>query len=183
MRVIRRQGAWYDLAGRRFLDRRASDRVGLIMFGQRAYAVAPLTLDRESVRKQLRDAEVGMAGRETAIGDTIGLAVKRLRGQPAGQRVLILLTDGVNTAGLLDPLKAAELARDAQVRVHTIAFGGTGARSPFGFGMPAAEDIDEDDMELGPPSRDSDPDRTMALLKIEIYGMLLEFLVRTRWKR
>src|SRR3546814_10094443 len=73
-----------------FLDRRAGDRVGLLVFGQKAYALTPLTLDRESVRQQLRDSVVGLAGRETAIGDAIGLAVKRLRAQPAGQRVLIL---------------------------------------------------------------------------------------------
>src|SRR5690606_15283424 len=95
-----------------FLDRREGDRVGLIVFGQRAYVLSPLTLDRESVRGQLLDSVVGLAGRETALGDAIGLAVKRLRGQPAGQRVLVLLTDGVNTAGMLDPDKAAELARE-----------------------------------------------------------------------
>ncbi|WP_243732988.1 vWA domain-containing protein [Luteimonas yindakuii] len=128
-----------------FLDRRGGDRVGLLVFGRRAYAVAPLTLDRDSVREQLMTSVVGLAGRETAIGDAIGLAVKRLRGQPEGQRVLILLTDGVNTAGLLEPLKAAELARDARVRVHTIAFGGSGVQSPFGFRLPGpVEEIDED---------------------------------------
>ena len=120
-----------------FLDRRVGDRVGLLVFGQKAYALAPLTLDRESVRQQLRDSVVGLAGRETAIGDAIGLAVKRLRAQPAGQRVLILLTDGVSNAGQLDPVKAAELARDNGVRVHTIAFGGEGGdMSVFGFRMP-----------------------------------------------
>lgn len=109
-----------------FLERRASDRVGLIVFGQRAYAIAPLTRDRESLRSQLRDVMVGMAGRETAIGDAIGLAIKRLRAQPAEHRVLILLTDGENTAGVLTPAKAAELARAENVRIHTIAFGGDG---------------------------------------------------------
>ena len=128
-----------------FLDRRAGDRVGLIVFGQRAYALAPLTLDRDSVRGQLLDSVVGLAGRETAIGDAIGLAVKRLRGQEDGQRVLILLTDGVNTAGQLDPMKAAELARENDVRIHTIAFGGDGAgASLFGFRLPGGDvEIDE----------------------------------------
>lgn len=120
-----------------FLDRRAGDRVGLLVFGQKAYALAPLTLDLDSVRQQLADSVVGLAGRETAIGDAIGLAVKRLRAQPAGERVVILLTDGVSNAGLLDPLKAAELARDSGVRVHTIAFGGEGGDvSVFGFRLP-----------------------------------------------
>lgn len=120
-----------------FLDRRASDRIGLIVFGQRAYAVSPLTLDRDSVRQQLRDAMVGMAGRETAIGDAIGLAVKRLRTQPAEHRVLILLTDGENTAGVMTPAKAAELAQAEHVRIHTIAFGDEGGvMSVFGMQIP-----------------------------------------------
>lgn len=120
-----------------FLDRRASDRIGLIVFGQQAYAITPLTRDRESVRRQLRDAMVGMAGRETAIGDAIGLAVKRLRTQPAKHRVLILLTDGENTAGTLTPAKAAELAVAEQVRIHTIAFGGGDAGvNVFGMRIP-----------------------------------------------
>lgn len=118
-----------------FLDRRAGDRVGLVVFGQRAFVLAPLTRDRDTVRQQLADTVVGLAGRETAIGDAIALAVKRLRTQPAGQRVLILLTDGVNTAGALDPSKAAELARDEGVRIHTIAFGGEAAGLSV-FGMP-----------------------------------------------
>ncbi|MBE2211531.1 MAG: VWA domain-containing protein [Xanthomonadaceae bacterium] len=131
-----------------FLDRRASDRIGLIVFGQRAYAVSPLTLDRDSVRRQLRDAMVGMAGRETAIGDAIGLAVKRLRTQPAEHRVLILLTDGENTAGVMTPAKAAELAKAEHVRIHTIAFGGEGGTmSVFGMQIPMPgmqSGIDED---------------------------------------
>lgn len=129
-----------------FLDRRAGDRIGLLVFGDRAYALTPLTLDRDSVRDQLADSVVGLAGRATAIGDAIGLAVKRLRAQPAGQRVVILLTDGVNTAGALTPAKAAELAESENVRVHTIAFGGEGGLSIFGFRLPmqgGGEEIDE----------------------------------------
>lgn len=118
-----------------FLDRRAGDRVGLIVFGQRAFVLTPLTLDRDTVRQQLEDSMVGLVGRETAIGDAIALAVKRLRDQPSGQRLLILLTDGVNTAGVLEPGKAAELARDEGVRIHTIAFGGSGAGLNI-FGVP-----------------------------------------------
>ncbi|MGO1002920.1 vWA domain-containing protein [Lysobacter sp. CA196] len=128
-----------------FLDRRVGDRIGLIVFGRRAYVLAPLTLDRDTVRDQLKDSVVGLAGQETAIGDAVGLAVKRLREQPSGQRVLILLTDGVNTAGALDPNKAAELARDSRVRIHTIAFGGDGSLSLFGFkiAVPGGDPLDE----------------------------------------
>jgi Ca-activated chloride channel family protein len=135
-----------------FLDRRSGDRVGLIVFGQKAYALTPMTLDLDTVREQLDDSVVGLAGRETAIGDAIGLAVKRLKTQTATQpsskeNVLILLTDGVNTAGMLDPLKAAELARDNGVRIHAIAFGGEGGGLSV-FGIPlhlpgGGEDIDE----------------------------------------
>lgn len=129
-----------------FLERREGDRVGLLVFGRRAYALTPLTLDRDSVREQLGDSVAGLAGQETAIGDALGLAVKRLQAQPPGQRVVILLTDGVNTAGLLDPLRAARIAADAGVRVHTIAFGGDGGLSLFGFQLPmpgGGDEIDE----------------------------------------
>jgi Ca-activated chloride channel homolog len=118
-----------------FLERRSGDRVGLIVFGRRAYALTPLTRDLATVREQLDGTVTGLAGNETAIGDAIGLATKRLQSQPAEQRVLILLTDGLNTAGALDPEKAAELARDAGVRIHTIAFGGYGAGLSV-FGIP-----------------------------------------------
>ncbi|KAB7762897.1 vWA domain-containing protein [Xanthomonas maliensis] len=129
-----------------FLDRRDGDRVGLLVFGQRAYALTPLTADLTSVREQLADSVVGLAGRETAIGDAIALSVKRLREQPKGQRVVILLTDGVNTAGVLSPQKAAELAKAEGVRVHTIAFGGSGGYALFGVPLPGGgdDDIDEE---------------------------------------
>ncbi len=133
-----------------FLDRRAGDRVGLIVFGERAFALTPLTLDRDSVREQLGDSVVGLAGRATAIGDAIALATKRLQSQDRGQsatkqHVLILLTDGVNTAGTLDPDKAAAIARDSGVRIHAIAFGGNGgSMSVFGFQLPmGGDDVDE----------------------------------------
>ena len=118
-----------------FVEGRAGDRLGLILFGTRAYLQTPLTFDGATVAAMLRDSVVGLAGRETAIGDAIGLAVKRLREQPEGQRVLILLTDGDNTAGALDPLEAAELAAQASVRVYTIGIGGgeLGVRSLFGM--------------------------------------------------
>ena len=128
-----------------FLDRRVGDRVGLVVFGERAYALTPLTLDRDSVREQLGGSVVGLAGRATAIGDAIALSTKRLQKQRAGQRVLILLTDGVNTAGTLDPAKAAQIAHDNGVRIHAIAFGGNGgALSVFGFQLPmGGDEVDE----------------------------------------
>ena len=97
------------------------------------------------MRQQLADSVVGLAGRATAIGDAIALSIKRLQKQPAGHRVLILLTDGVNTAGMLEPEKAAQIARDNGVRIHAIAFGGDGGGlSVFGFQLPTSGDeVDE----------------------------------------
>lgn len=115
-----------------FIARRTGDRIGLILFGQQAYLQTPLTFDRETARTLLFEAVIGLAGRETALGDAIGLAVKRLRDQPGEQRVLILLTDGANTAGAIAPEKAAELAAEAGVRIYTIGIGAE-PRGPFGM--------------------------------------------------
>ena len=106
-----------------FIDHREGDRLGLILFGDQAYVQTPLTFDRETVRTQLNEAAIGLAGKRTAIGDAIGQAVKRLREQPQENRVLILLTDGDNTAGAVDPIKAAELAQREHVRIYTIGMG------------------------------------------------------------
>ena len=106
-----------------FVRRRQGDRLGLVLFGTRAYLQAPLTFDRETVNTLLDEAQIGFAGQGTAIGDAIGLSVKRLTQRPAEQRVLILLTDGANTAGEVSPLKAAELAKQAGVTVYTVGVG------------------------------------------------------------
>ena len=106
-----------------FIARRTGDRVGLIVFGSQAYVQTPLTFDRETVSTMLQETEIGLAGKETAIGDAIGLAVKRLKEQPAGSRVLVLLTDGANTAGEVSPKQAGELAKEQGLRIYTIGVG------------------------------------------------------------
>lgn len=106
-----------------FIERRDGDRIGLILFGTRAYLQAPLTFDRPTVRTLLEEAVIGLAGEQTAIGDAIGLGVKRLRERPAGNRVLILLTDGANTAGEVDPLDAARYAAKLGLKIYTIGVG------------------------------------------------------------
>ena len=106
-----------------FIQRRAGDRIGLILFGSQAYLQTPLTFDRHTVITLLNEAAIGLAGESTAIGDAIGLAVKRLRSQPSNSRVLILMTDGANTAGVISPLKAADLAADNQLKIYTIGIG------------------------------------------------------------
>lgn len=106
-----------------FIVRRSGDRLGLILFGQKAYIQTPLTYDRETVRTLLLESAIGLAGRETAIGDAIGLAIKRLKKKSAGSRVLILLTDGANTSGEVKPRKAAELAAEKGLKIYTIGIG------------------------------------------------------------
>ncbi|MDH3513091.1 MAG: VWA domain-containing protein [Gammaproteobacteria bacterium] len=106
-----------------FIARREGDRIGLILFGEQAYLQTPLTFDRTTVLTLLNEAQIGLAGRATAIGDAIGLAVKRLRGDERPNRVLILMTDGANTAGEVEPLQAAELAAREGLTIYTIGIG------------------------------------------------------------
>ncbi|MCO5122687.1 MAG: VWA domain-containing protein [Rhizobacter sp.] len=129
-----------------FIERRTGDRIGLILFGDQAYVQAPLTLDRSTVHTLLDEAQIGLAGQQTAIGDAIGLAIKRLRDEPAGNRVLVLLTDGASNAGSVDPLKAADLAAQDGVRIYTIGVGSDQIvmRGPFGFSQTVQGDLDED---------------------------------------
>jgi Ca-activated chloride channel family protein len=123
------QGRWVDrLTATKwvaddFIARREGDRIGLILFGEQAYLQTPLTFDRATVLTLLREAQIGLAGRATAIGDAIGLAVKRLRANDEGSRVLILMTDGANTAGEVEPLQAAELAAREGLTIYTIGIG------------------------------------------------------------
>lgn len=117
-----------------FTERRQGDRLGLILFGSNAYVQSPLTFDGKTVRQFLYEAQIGFAGKETAIGDAIGLAVKRLRQRPADSRVLILLTDGANTAGEVQPLEAARLAADSKITIYTIGVGADEMVVPGIFG-------------------------------------------------
>ncbi|MDI4664650.1 VWA domain-containing protein [Xanthobacter autotrophicus] len=129
-----------------FISRRTGDRIGLILFSTRAYVQAPLTLDRNVVRQLLAEASIGMTGRNTSIGDAIGLAVKTLRDRPGKDRVLVLLTDGANTSGVLDPIEAAAIAAKENVRIHTIGVGADGYAIDIQPGMPMnpSADLDED---------------------------------------
>lgn len=128
----------------RFIAQRSGDDVGLILFGTHAYLLTPMTFDVDAVAKQMAGAAIGLAGRETAIGDAIVLAAKHLRDLPARARVLVLLTDGVNTAGNVAPLDAAKLARAAGLRIYTIGVGSAGQSiSVFGMQMQAPDnDLD-----------------------------------------
>jgi Ca-activated chloride channel family protein len=137
-----------------FIDGRHGDRVGLILFGTQPYLQAPLTADLATVHRFLKEAVIGVAGTETAIGDAIGLAIKRLRAETAagdtgrtaagpGQTVLVLLTDGENDAGVMPPLEAAKLAAQAGLRIYTIGVGAAPDSGFFGMGR-GNTDLDED---------------------------------------
>lgn len=106
-----------------FIAKRKGDRLGLILFGSKAYIQTPLTFDLTTLEQLLNEAALGLAGKQTAIGDAIGLGVKRLQSLPESNRVLILLTDGQNTAGEIEPLQAAKLAAQGGVRIYTIGIG------------------------------------------------------------
>jgi len=137
-----------------FVRRRENDRLGLILFGDQAYLQSPLTFDRETVNTFLQEARLGFAGPRTAIGDAIGLATKRLLDRPEQSRILILLTDGANTSGRIDPLMAATLAHQAKVKIYTIGIGADEYTTPGILGgrlgrrrINASTDLDEETLQ------------------------------------
>ncbi|ASP39607.1 BatB protein [Bacterioplanes sanyensis] len=123
-----------------FIAERQGDRLGLILFGSQAYLQAPLTFDTQTVRTFVGEAAIGLAGQETAIGDAIGLAIKRLQNNAQDSRVLVLLTDGANSAGEVEPLRAAELAEQVGLKIYTI---GLGAESGGLFSLQRTSPPDE----------------------------------------
>ena len=144
-RKVDRLSATKHVAGE-FINRRAGDRIGLILFGTQAYLQTPLTFDRTTIITLLNEAAIGLAGESTAIGDAIGLAVKRLNKQSAESRVLILLTDGANTAGEVTPIQAAEIAAEYGLKIYTIGIGADEmiARTFFGSQrVNPSRDLDE----------------------------------------
>jgi len=133
-----------------FIDRRVGDRIGLLLFGTEAYLHVPLTFDRKTVKTLFSETQLGFAGKKTSIGDSIGLAVKKLKDRPEGGRILLLLTDGSNTAGSVEPLPAAGLAAETGIKIYTIGIGADEmmVRSFFGTQRvnPSA-DLDEDTLQ------------------------------------
>ena len=128
-----------------FIKRRHGDRVGLILFGSRAYLQTPLTFDRQTVHRLLNESATRLAGRNTAIGDAIGLAIKQLRKQEDRQQVLILMTDGTNTAGRVGPLEAAKMAAQEKLKIYTVGIGAAPRTRRGLLGMRSAgrSDLDE----------------------------------------
>lgn len=106
-----------------FVNQREGDQVGLILFGSRAYVQTPLTFDLRTVDNMISDASIGLAGQQTALGDAMGLAIKRLSKLPQKSRVVILLTDGANNSGTVDPIQTANLAAQEGIKIYTIGLG------------------------------------------------------------
>ncbi len=133
-------------AATKFIDGRSGDRLGLIVFGEQAYLLTPLTNDHQTLKDMLNDATAGLAGNSTAIGDAIGLGIKRLLPFPAKSRVLILLTDGANNAGNVDPIAAAKEAAKFGIKIYTVGLGANEMQVQDFFGVhgvnPSA-DLDE----------------------------------------
>lgn len=129
-RLVRRIDAVKSVLGD-FINRRVGDRIGLILFGSLPYLQAPLSFDLKAIHTLLLESELGFAGQKTAVGDAIGLAVKRLHERPGKQRILILLTDGSNNAGHINPIRAAQLAREENIRIYTIGIGADSVSGGF----------------------------------------------------
>lgn len=130
-----------------FIQRRVGDRLGLILFADTAYVQAPLTYDRDTVSTLLSEAVIGLVGEQTAIGDAIGLAVKRFDERDESNNVLILLTDGQNTAGNITPEQAKELAINKGVKVYTVGVGADKMLIQSFFGsrqINPSQELDED---------------------------------------
>jgi Ca-activated chloride channel family protein len=108
---------------RDFIARRKSDRIGLLVFGDAPYLQAPFTLDHDLCRELLGEVKVGMAGQRTMIGDAVGLAIKLFEESQARQKVVVLLTDGNDTGSRVPPAKAAEIAHDHGITIHTVGIG------------------------------------------------------------
>jgi Ca-activated chloride channel family protein len=130
----------------KFVERRTGDRMGLILFGTNAYLHVPLTFDKQTLITLLDEAQIGFAGEKTAIGDGIGMAVKRLKSSQSNSRVLILLTDGSNTAGSLTPEQATTLAKQVKLKVYSVGIGAEEMMVPGFFGsrrVNPSRDMDE----------------------------------------
>ena len=119
-----------------FIKRRQGDRLGLILFGTNAYTYVPLTFDLGALGDLLTDVSTGLAGRHTAIGDAIGLALKSMRKQRSRHKVLILITDGSNTAGFENPVVVAQAAARQGLTIYSIGIGSDEKTLAKIYGLP-----------------------------------------------
>lgn len=113
-----------------FISKRISDRIGLVLFARKSFTMVPPTLDYDLLQRLLRDVEMGVVEDGTAIGMGIATAVNRLKESPAESKVIILLTDGQNNSGEIDPVTAADLAVSYDIKIYTIG-AGTRGTAPY----------------------------------------------------
>ncbi len=140
------------IAADNFIKQRTSDRIGLILFGTRAYLQAPITFDKQSVLDILWSTDAGMAGNSTAIGDAVGLALKTLSASKTANKdkTIILLTDGENNDGSLSMPEVLKLAKDENIKIYTIGVSGENKviNSFFGIKIPQIKGLDEETLKL-----------------------------------
>lgn len=125
-----------------FIAARRGDRLALVLFARDAFLATPLTFDNQAVQDHLQAAGIGIAGRSTAIGDGLGLAIQALRHDPAPDKAIVLLSDGTNNAGSVEPEEAAALAASLGITIHTIALGSDSA-TPNSLQRDPSADLDE----------------------------------------
>ena len=127
-----------------FVDGRVSDRIGLVVFAAQAYTQVPLTLDYPFLKRMLREVQMGLIEDGTAIGTAVAVAMARLKDSEATSKVIILLTDGQNNRGEIDPVTAAEVAEALGVKIYAIGVGGEGGTLGGLFGpLMQAPEVDE----------------------------------------
>jgi Ca-activated chloride channel family protein len=128
---------------KQFIEMRSSDRIGLVFFGSQAFVSSPLTLDKKSLQSFLQKTQIGFAGPKTAIGDALGLAIKRLKigNETLNTKFIILLSDGSNTSGSVDPLNVAKIAANNKIKIYTIGIGQTSNNI---FDIQSGMDLDEE---------------------------------------
>ena len=135
-------------AAGQFIEARQGDRISLILFGREAFIASPLSFDLDAIRIILDSAGIGMAGRSTAIGDALGLAIKTLRNDTSDSKAIVLLSDGTNNSGSAEPESAASFARDLGIRIHSVAMGSDDSEaSPSGYATANSADLDEATLE------------------------------------
>ncbi len=127
-----------------YIERQTFNRIGMVLFAGYSYTKCPLTLDKEMLGKLLSEVHYDAQNDGTAIGMGIATSVNRLKKSTAKSKVIILLTDGVNNSGLIDPISASKIAREMHIRIYTIGLG-----NPNGFLAPASKNMREYIMQTG----------------------------------
>ncbi len=134
----------------KFIEGRPQDRIGLVVFSGESFTQCPLTIDHRVLKELFKEIKSGIIEDGTALGDGLGTAINRLRNSKAKSKVIILLTDGVNNTGFVDPMAAADMAREFGIRVYTIGVGSMGT-APYPFQTPFGVQYQQIPVEIDEP--------------------------------